>query len=129
MGQDLIVMGVTLDNHPEVKTLRENATMFVRNLDDDDVEGACDFFVDDEENSLDEMRQHLLAGIDEINSWINKGARYVCWWEMDNDRVFVVAGGSSWGDSPFQEWDAAASVLALPNEALAGLGIYPGLQP
>jgi len=80
-------------------------------------------------DDLTEARDFIVAGILEINGWAD-GDSYTIDFAIDrSERVFYVAGGTSWGDSPFDAWDQVNAVLNLPDEILYALGIFPGVQP
>jgi hypothetical protein len=131
MGADLIAMGVTVD--PNKASERERAKYWINLLSDDQINTVIDHAdadpFGDMLDDLTEARDFIVAGILEINGWAD-GDRYTIDFAIDgSERVFYVAGGTSWGDSPFDAWDQVNAVLNLPDEILYALGIFPGVQP
>lgn len=133
MGADLITLGLTVDTQMREARTPEAARALLDSLADWEIDNVlrlsdADPF-GDRFDDPQEARDFILAGIAEIEAW-KDGQRYVQAWDVgDTDRVFYVAGGTSWGDSPFDEWDEAVAVLYLPKAITDRLGIFPGVQP
>lgn len=134
MGADLIALGLTVDMETREAREREAAKALLDALSDEEIQNVlgladADPF-DDRFDDIDEAREFILGGIEEIHSWDEYVARYVEVWDIGmSSRVFYVAGGTSWGDSPFEAWDQVVAVLNLPQASKDRLGIFPGVQP
>ena len=131
MGADLIAMGVTVD--PRKREDRANAKHWLDLMTDAQIDKVIEHADADPFGDMladpREARDFILAGIAEINGWAG-GDRYTLDFDIEgSERVFYVAGGTSWGDSPFDAWDQVVAVLNLPDDVLYALGIYPGVKP
>jgi hypothetical protein len=132
MGADLIAMGVTVD--PNKARDRAEAQHWLNALPDrvinETIERADADPFGDRFDEPGEARDFILAGITEIDGWIRVGDRYTIGFEIQgSERLFFVAGGTSWGDLPFDAWDEVSAALSLPEELHFHLGIYPGIVP
>lgn len=118
MGMDLIGVGFT---HRKSVTCTTDAIEAVLNklpdavLTDEVLEGAL-FDGNLEDASAEEVRATLLKASEEYIATI-AGHRMTVQYSIENtDLVFTFAGGGSWGDEPYDDWnDLALFVAALEH--------------
>jgi hypothetical protein len=62
-------------------------------------------YLDAEEKDIEVIRDRAKQGVAEYVEAIY-GHRMAVWWQAASDRWFVVAGGDTWGDDPYEGWSS-----------------------
>jgi hypothetical protein len=130
MGASYIGGGLTAEKSKSIEDVRAVVESFrdqiAAKLDDIDAAG----FFEDEETAVDDLIASIVEGVKFIDD-SRLGDPYVASWEIPgNDALyFLTFGGMSWGDSPFEEFDAVCfageAAAALPEFGRA-VGILGG---
>lgn len=130
MGTSYIGGGLTADKSKTIEDVRAVVESFrdqiAAKLDDIDAAG----YFDDEETAVDDLIDSIVEGVAYIDG-SRLGGQYVAAWEVPgNDELyFLTFGGMSWGDSPFDEFDAvcfAGEAAAAVPEFGRAVGILGG---
>jgi hypothetical protein len=143
MGADMIVVGFVVDTATQPDTPyrvpvvdAEAAKAVLAAMSDEtllslvehiDPSGAMEMIAPDED-LIGDLRDALNDGADEVAA-AARGHRYSSWWEHPvSHRAFVLAGGTSWGDDPFEGFDNLCYTLNLCHapegaEFAAALGV------
>jgi hypothetical protein len=135
MGMDLITIGFTVTPNPTPKDDPEALTGIIRALSDDWLTDHLDN-IDPQENYEDmaDLRAAIVNGAGDYEMHRSGMHRYGAFYEINGTpRYFIIAGGSSWGDDPYEDWsDLTLFINAcelLPDLAMAagycGAGICP----
>ncbi|UDL15809.1 hypothetical protein QEH42_gp149 [Microbacterium phage Pumpernickel] len=129
MGVEFIIGGMTIEKVKTIEDVRAVVESFreqiVAKIDDIDPSG----YFDDEDSAADELIESIIEGVTTVNESRGGGQFFAPWDVPGNEDVyFLVFGGSSWGDSPFDEFDAvcfageAASTIPDFGRAVGILG-------
>lgn len=126
MGADLITVGFTVEHELASKTsseiLRTFAATVQANINKIDSSGYMDE-MSAEDN--DAAINHLIDGFEAIKSY---AFPYNSWDVPGTGYSFIVAGGETWGDPPFEDYDAvncfleAINIIPAMGEATGVLG-------
>jgi hypothetical protein len=120
MGAESIQLGLTIDdeNVPQDETeiralVQEHIAALNEKMDLIDASGlyTLDYYETDEE-----MNAGVTEALVQATVWLKNGETDQAIWEIPGypHLAFITAGGQTWGDSPFDEFDA---VVLLGNAA------------
>jgi hypothetical protein len=130
MGAEYIGGGMTIEKVKDIADVRAVVESFrdqiAAKLDDIDPVG----YFDDVDTAVDGLIDSIVEGVTFLDT-NRTGGRYIAAWDVPgNDAVyFVTFGGMSWGDSPFEEFDAvvhAGDAAAVIPEFGRAVGILGG---
>lgn len=133
MSSSFIYYGLTID--PTViyaadmeTVIAAHADKFVEEVESIDYNGQIRDMLGEGEDNVDGLRKALVDTISEglgwlVENWEEQGVFNV---PGDKGHKFVTGGGDSWGDSPFDEYDALI-IAANAAEAIPEFGKAVGL--
>lgn len=130
MGSEYIGGGMTVEKSKTIEDVRAVVESFREQIAAKLIEIDPAGYFDDEDTVVDDLIDSIAEGVTFLTG-SRMGGRLLAAWDVPGnaDVCFVTFGGMSWGDSPFEEFDAVVhagdAAAAIPEFGRA-VGILGG---